>query len=685
MKWQPFPMLRIALFFTGGVLLGIYQPDVVSFQTAILFLAAFLISFFISRFIFKSSEFYNGLFGLLAIFLLGYARLILSTDSRNENHLSKIKDEITVYEGIVRSVPEEKANSWKIEVSLLDVKTETWQPVTGNLLLYISKKGNPKTNWEYGDRILVHGSPQELKPPANPGEFDFKRFLSFKNILHQQFVQANDVQLIHPSTDKGFIYYSHQARAWCMDKLNAFVHGENERAIAIALVLGVTDGIDNDLQNAYAASGAMHVLAVSGMHVGIIYAIILFLFKPIDKKRNGKWVIAIVSLFCLWVFSFVTGNSPSVLRAVTMFSFIAVARPFGKRTNIYNTLAASVLVLLIYNPYLIMSVGFQLSYLAVLGIVYLQRPIYQLWEIGNYAGDWIWKITCISFAAQASTFALGLLYFHQFPSYFLVSNLFVIPLSTIVLLGGIFLLTISFISPLANLVGVALEFFIKILNGIVFTTESLPLSLINNIHITIFQCWLLMAILLALVLLFEFKSIRWLYIAFSCTFLFSLIQWMHFTNEVDQKQMIVYSINKHSAIEFIDHGQSYFLADSSLIKDRERIRFHILPNRLIHGVSSTSYTIPFSTKVNDFNCFQWNNSSLAYVDKPNSHIPENLYLDYLVIGSDALSKNQISKLKVRHVIFDGSNSMRYVDKMVALLSLMNISTHAVLKDRAFVK
>ncbi len=403
MKWQPFPMLRIAAFFAGGVLLGIYQLDFIPFGLAIGLIVLGSILFFAFRFFSIKNQlaFYSGLIGLFVIFLLGYSRLIFFTDSTNENHISKITDPIEAYEAIVRSVPEEKVKSWKIELELVQAKTDHWQPVAGKLLLYISKKNNDGVTWRYGDIILIKGSPQELNPPGNPGEFDFKRFLSFKNISHQQFVSIDEVQLIRETTDKGFIYYSHQARAWCMKKINEFVSGKDERAIAIALVLGVTDGIDNDLQNAYAASGAMHVLAVSGMHVGIIYAIVLLLFKPLSKFRNSKWIVAVVSLVCLWVFSFITGNSPSVLRAVTMFSFIAIARPFGMRTNIYNTLAASAFVLLIYNPYLIMSVGFQLSYLAVLGIVYLQRPLYQLWEIENTLGDWTWKITCVSIAAQA--------------------------------------------------------------------------------------------------------------------------------------------------------------------------------------------------------------------------------------------------------------------------------------------
>ncbi len=686
MKWLPYPMVRIAGFFTGGVLLGIYLPHVFLFKTAVFLIAFFSILFFVLGRNPQKNNFplLSGLLGLSTIFLLGYVRLTLFTDSNKDNHLSKINSKIEAYEAIVRSVPEEKAKSWKIEIELTYAKAESWQPITGNLVLYVSKNNLPAINWHYGDHILVKGSPQELKPPANPGEFDFKRFLSFKNISHQQFVQAEDVKFIKSASRKGFIYYSHQARAWSMKKLNHYVHGDDEKAIAIALVLGVTDGIDNDLQNAYAASGAMHVLAVSGMHVGIIYAIILFLFKPLNKYKWSRWFIAVLSLILLWAFAFVTGLSPSVLRAVTMFSFIAVARPFSKRTNIYNTLAASIFVLLIYNPYLIMSVGFQLSYLAVIGIVYLQRPLYNLWYIENRVGDWTWQITCVSIAAQIATFALGLLYFHQFPIYFLISNLFVIPLSTIVLVMGIFLLAISFISPLASFTAFILEWLIKALNWIVFKTEALPYSLINNIHITIFQCWLLMGILIALILLFELKSIKWLYVSVVLAIGFSILQWSHFVDTINQKQLIVYAINKHTAIEFIDRGQSHFASDSSLQNDRDRIRFHIQPNQLVHGVSIAQPQILFEREVNGVNYFRYNKKTIGWINDTKTKLPTNATLDYLIISDNSLTKKLLSKAKVNTVIFDGSNTSGYLKALTKTANQQHIQTYSTVEQGAFI-
>lgn len=669
-------MIRITVFFIGGILLAIYQPDL--FSGKAIFLSATLLAFIFFVITGRKSglfSFWAGMIGLAAIFFLGYARLQGQMATRHADHLSKITGQIRIFEAVVRSMPQEKDKSWKIEAELIRVKTrddsmtdDHWQPTTGKMLLYVAKNNVPELNLRYGDRIILNGNPQPISPPANPGEFDFKRFLSFKNITHQLFIKSTDFVRLPMREPKGMIYYANEARKWSLQKLAEYIPGKNEQAVASALILGVTDAIDDDTISAYAASGALHVLAVSGMHVGIIYAIILFLFKPAEKFRGSKWMVAFVSLVLLWAFAFITGLSPSVLRAVAMFSFVALARPFGIRTNIYNTLATSAFVLLLYNPYLIMSVGFQLSYLAVFGIVYLQQPIYYLWEIKNRIGDWIWQMTCISIAAQLATFVLSLLYFHQFPTYFLVSNLFVIPLSTLVLLAGMAMLAISFITPVAIVMGWAIGGLVRILNGIVFATESLPFSLINNIHISIFQCWLLFAILIALVLLVRFRKIQWLYISFLVSVAFSITTWLHFSKEVNQKQWISYAIKGHQAMEFIDRGHSYFIADSALVADPNQIRFHIQPNRLIHGIASVQTDIPFQKMVKGVYYLRWGNRWLARIISRDHSFSTGTNMDMLVVSHQTLSKKELNGLPAKQILFDGSNSDFYVQRMLSQIT-----------------
>jgi competence protein ComEC len=686
LNWVPYAMVRITLFLVGGILLAIYQPNLIPEQTAFYFLtiltAVYLITFFVFRS--RSLKIMSGVIGLMGIMMFGYFHLKHNTGSSEPNHILNEGNPIVAYEAIVRSAPESKAKSWKVQVEIIKVKTDTWQEASGNVLIYVSKKSIDQVPWLYGDRLLIKGSPQELNPPANPNEFDFKRFLTFRNTYHQQFLQANQIKFIQAAQRKGFIYYSHKVRAWASNVMRNNIPTEQERAIAMALVLGVTEGIDTDLQNAYSASGAMHVLAVSGLHVGIIYGIILLLLRPLKSFAWSRWIIAFISILFLWSFAFVTGLSPSVLRAVTMFSFIALARPLGWRTNIYNTLAASAFVLLIYSPYLIMSVGFQLSYLAVLGIVYLQRPIYNLWEIENRVGDWVWQITCVSIAAQISTFALSMLYFHQFPVYFLMSNLFVIPLSTLILVGGIMLLVSSAWSSAAFLIGKILVGLIELLNWLVFKTEELPFSLVSGIYLTTFQCWLIILLLAFIILMIQMRSIRGLYAATAIAGVFVVTQVVHFRNFVNSQQFVVYSVSGHSAMEWIDRGVCYFNADSILQYDEERIRFHIRPNRLQHGVSLVNTEIPFAKDIKGLKAYLWNKNKIVFAADKNTQLPQSAEIDYLVVAQNSVPvPERLEDIPARKVVLDGSNSRNYINKWKQLVGTETDRLHAVLDEGAF--
>lgn len=683
-RWAPIAMVRITAFLIAGILAAIYFPRQLPTFLLPAIIAGFLLVYFGIAAIQKKQQFAIplGFIGLLAVGLLGYQLVSLRTAANHSAHFMHSSDSIHYYLAVVRSVPIKKIKSWKLVADIKAIKSSKWKGTEGKVLLYIAKDSIP-LSWKYGDQILVRGAPARLRGPTNPEEFDYQRFLSFQNIYHQQFVLQNQVQWISTAERKGFIFYSHQLRAWAALQLNRYVQDPQARAIASALVLGVTDDVDDELLNAYAASGAMHVLAVSGLHVGIIYALLLFLLKPFSKFRGSVWLIAGVSLICLWGFAFVTGLTPSVLRAVTMFSFVALARPFAQRTNIYNTLAASAFALLLFNPYLIMSVGFQLSYLAVLGIVYLQRPIYSVWDVKTRVGDWVWQITCVSLAAQIATFSLGLLYFHQFPVYFLVSNLFVIPLSTAVLVMGIVLLGLSFIPAMAVLIGKLLSLIIYLLNQTVFLTEQLPYSLISDVYITTLQCWLLMGVCLGVLWIFEWKSLYSLYGAIVCGVLFSIGQWIHYDFKVREEQWIVYAVNGHSAMDFISDRQTFFVADSALMADTEKIRFHIRPNRLIHGVRQIQSDTVLSYRIKGLYVTLWNQRLIVHICRANDTLPSIANADYVVVSHNALNYKNIRKEQIGMIVLDGSNTRNYCNKLIKFAKQNQIPIHSVLHQGAF--
>ncbi len=682
-RWIPYAMVRIAAFFIAGIVLAIYLPNSISLTLAETILITLVVLYGLAYWLVskRRRSWVAGVLGLLAIFFAGYVHLLLFVDWNQPDHLSTFKGEIKWYKAKVLKLPEEKVNSYKYLIQILEVSDgNSWTPTDTRALLYI-RRSDGQPHYFYGDKILVQGRPQLLKPPQNPHEFDFKRFLSFKNIYHQQFVREDQVKWIASISAKNLWYYSFVVREWGAQQLKKQLPNKKEQAIALALTLGVTDGIDNELQSAYASSGAMHVLAVSGLHVGILYGIVMLLFRPFTNLSWSRWVIAVISLLVLWSFAFITGLSPSVLRAVTMFSFIAIAKPFGRRTSIYNTLASSAFILLLFDPYLVMSVGFQLSYLAVLGIVTIHRPLYQLWEPKSRVLDWVWNISCVSIAAQLATFALGVLYFHQFPVYFLFSNLFVIPGAIAVLVTSIVVLATSVLPPLASLFGALLEGLIQILNFAVFSIEKFPFSLLNDIYITTFQCWLLILLIGFLFLLFSEKKLAMIVLSFVCVLAFSSIQWSHFNGEVRKDRFVVYNISGHRGIEWISDGRSQFMADSSLVADAERMRFHVMPNRLFCGVKEveTELVNESSPKV-----ITRKGKKIGVITSPISSWPDHLKLDYLIVGNNAFkslaqARNTINFDKL---ILDSSNSSYLASR---IQSEGDDVVHSVQHEGAFIE
>ena len=688
--WSPFPFVRLVLFFCGGILLGIYLPDAVPIDlTKILFgiFGALFITVAYMRSARKLMSFNPGVAGLIVVLLAGYIQVYNSTDHRNVNHFIHDADTIRGYKAIVTRQAQEKENSWKVEASVTVVNHgKSWSERTGNVLLYFPKSKFSEP-FQYGDVLLLRGSPRELSEPANPGEFDYKRFLTFRKIYHQHFLRGGDVIRIGHEPPSMLVDYSIRARVWADEVLKKNVSGEREQATASALVLGVTDGLDNDLLGAYSATGSLHVLSVSGLHVGIIYWLILLVLKPLNKSVTGKWALAIFSIIVLWGYAFVTGLSPSVLRAVTMFSCVAIARPWSRRTNIFNTLAVSAFCLLLYEPYLIMSVGFQLSYLAVIGIVYLQPILSRLWEPKSWLWDNVWQITCVSVAAQLATFILGLLYFHQFPVYFLLSNLFVIPASFVVLVLGIVLIGVSLFAPIASLVGFLLEWSIRILNYGVFEMEALPFSLIDNVYITTFQCWLLIAVILLIVLLFEYRKFSTVLTISVCVIIFGLTQWAHFNTEICSQRLTVYNVAGHSAWDIMDSGQAYFFSDSALVKDEERIRFHIRPNRLRHGVDQvySGDQLGLSRSFQGCRLVINHGTTILWIKDRKFSYPRNIQLDYVVVGNNAIKDiRAISSLKCKKLILDSSNSFYFANRMRREARRLSLDVHSVIHQGAFV-
>lgn len=681
-RWIPYTFIRILFFLIGGILLGIYFPGAVNPGFAWI-LASVLVCLYIIVFLLSIKGFKSinpGYVGLPAMLALGYLLVLLRTASNDPNHFISRVGDITAYEVTITSYPEEKQKSWRLVGEVSRIYTDNgWSSVSGNILLYFSKEGVSEP-FLYGDQLLVKGSPVEVSAPGNPGEFDYKKYLAFRNIFHQHFIRANEVVFLKETKPNLFVYHSMKLRAWAESVIDRYVPGMQEKGIASALILGITDGLDHDLLNAYSSTGTMHVLAVSGLHVSILYLIVLALLKPLEKLKRGKLMIAAVSLAVLWIYAFVSGMSPSVMRAITMFSFVIVAKAWGRDTNIYNTLAASAFCLLLFDPFLIMSVGFQLSYLAVIGIVYIHPLLFELFETRTWLAHQLWTLTSVSIAAQLATFPLGLLYFHQFPNYFLLSNLLIIPISYGVLVIGLALLAVSFLDPVVSIVGIALSWLIKLMNMVVQLIEWLPFSLIDGIYISVAQCMILLAILVSSIVMLQQKNFRALIVGASLSFLFAGIQWSDFMQTTAQHKFIVFRIPGLSATEFIHDARAYILSDSL---EQGKVSFHIQPAHLRAYVGDVQ-PVPAKAKSSsgENHLVVWNAKTFLFLqeDTPVT-IPGDV--DFVIISHDALTDfDMLQGLSSRtKIIFDSSNSYSYVNR--TRKKLLHLDTHSVLHQGAY--
>jgi competence protein ComEC len=581
--WSRYPFLRLVLFFILGILLGIYYPGIARLSQIGLVVSILCLTYLVVK---RKSLLikFNYLFGitLSAVFLfLGYLSLIQSGESNQPDHLVNISDG-RYYSAKVVSGTQLKGDFLRLKIETMGVKDSIWRKASGRVLVYLKR---PVTYMpQYGDMLLITGFPHRVSAPLNPDEFDYKQYLAYNNIHHQHFVNSDKWRLLKPSSGISAHGLSIKARNYLEKKLASFITEPQALAVAKALILGKKEDLDGNTKEIYATAGAMHILAVSGLHVGIIYLVLLGLLRQKQGRITKPILVAAIIIPALWAYAFITGLSPSVLRAVTMFSFLALSQVINRRAASLNTLAISAFILLLVNPNMIMAVGFQLSYVAVAGIIFLY-PAFEKWlNPENSILRFAWQITALSLAAQLVTAPLSAFYFHRFPTYFIFSNLLVIPAATIIVWGGLILLTIGSISStLGILLGNILSMIIWLVNNSLKWITSLPFADINSLSSTIFDTWIFYAIIILAFLFFHKRnwSFYWISAALVIIFSFSAIYSNISQNKL--KQLTFYSVNNSWAVDFIAEKRYHFIADSVLLADSNKINYHITPYRRQNG------------------------------------------------------------------------------------------------------
>jgi len=426
-------------------------------------------------------------FHLAAWFVVGVASGLQTENAKDLKHYSQINTDI--FEARVEQVHQTSAKSSKFircELSMLrgfgkDGKHE----VSGKMLAFIDTSAF--NAYKRNDIIVIQSQPILIRNNGNPGEFDLKLFWNSKGFTHQVFLEAENIIL----KEIGLYHES------IFDKLRKTINGALSKhlngdifAVSMGILLGDKSYLNLELKDAFSGAGAMHLLAVSGLHVGIFLVILQWLFKTFGRKLP-RWLQFTIILSILWTYAGVTGFSPSVNRAVTMFSFVALGTLFGKKYDSINGLLAAAMLLLLYNPYYLLDIGFELSFGAMFGILLLSKPIERSLYIKNKIVKFIWSGTAVALAAQITTFPLTLYYFHQFPNYFLVTNLGLMLISGLMMAVGLGLISFASLPFLGYAVALLFTITVGALIAFVEWVSKLPFALTLGFRLALWEAGLL--------------------------------------------------------------------------------------------------------------------------------------------------------------------------------------------------
>ena len=457
--------------------------------------------------------------------------------------------------------------------------------VGGKVLLYLQP--SPSTgSLRYGDLLFVHADLSRIAPPCNPDAFDNQRYMRRRGIYYSGFVRESGWQRIGHRPANPLKFLAQQARNRLTDiYIHAGMRGD-ELDILKAILLGDDDTLDPELKASYSSAGVSHILCVSGMHVGIIFMIVNFLLKPLDFFRTSRILKVVLVMLVIWLYAHITGLAPSVTRSATMFTFVAVGQQLRRNTNVFHSLFASAFILLVINPLLLFEVGFQLSYLAVAGIVLFQPKLAAVYHCRTRIGNYFWELLTVSVAAQLGTSPISIYYFAQFPNYFMLSNLSVIALSFVVIITGVALLPISFIPLISKHLTWLLTKEIRMMNTLITFIEKLPHSVTENIDYSLLQVVLLYGVIGCVCYLLYRRSRRVFWATGVLFTLFCVSFGVKKLALARETTFLAYHARKCSVLEFNWHGQTVWLSDS-LCEEGDKLYQYNIRNharkRRLHG------------------------------------------------------------------------------------------------------
>jgi len=688
--WKKAPFLRLLIPVIIGILLQWY----IQFDWEQILLAAvcFAIAFtafqllpLVLRFKFQTLQ---GFLINLLLIVLGLFITYQKDIRHRENWFGNIYHDSDYIIATINEPLLEKNKSYKAEAVVDNIlHNDTVKNTAGKIIIYFEKDSANELSLKYGDKILISKKLQEIRNSGNPGAFNYQRYSAFRQIFHNVFLKKNDWLLLDGKNINPFNQFLFTARRNVLNILQKNMQGHDDQlAIAEALLIGYTQDLDKDLVQAYSNTGVVHIIAISGMHLALIYVMLVWIFNKMPFIRKSKIIKVIFILSCLWLFSLLTGGAASILRSAVMFSCIVIGENFGRKTSIYNSLAASAFILLCYNPYFLWDVGFQLSYLAVLGIVIFQKPIYHLLYIKNKWVNKLWALVSVSLAAQIFTFPVCIYYFHQFPTLFLFTNIIMVPLSSLILFVEIFLIALAWMPFVGSLIGKLTWWLVWLMNKIILWFNDLPFALWDRISASVASTLILYAFIVCAGYWLLNKSKTALRLSLLLLLGFVILTGYTKWQTAIQQKLIVYNVPQHQSIDFINGNTYKFIGDSVLLADGMLQNFHLKSGRIALQLNKKVDSIPALHQNNHL--YQFNNKKILLIDQTIVFQPaeQKINIDYIIISKNQkLYIPQLAQVfNCNQFIFDGSNSLWKIAKWKKDCEQLHLRCYSVSEEGAFI-
>jgi competence protein ComEC len=542
---------------------------------------------------------------------------------------------------------------------------------TGHIILYFQKDSSAG-QLVYGNRILLKKPLQPIQNSGNPGAFDYQRYCLFGGITHQVFLNETEYRTLPGHEGKWLQETLIRSRETIVAILQQHIRTPRERGLAEALLIGFKDDLDKGLVQAYSNTGVVHVIAISGLHLGLIYGLLVVVAKVL--RRRGRVARFLFIAGGLWAFTLVAGAQPSVVRSAVMFTCMALGDLIGRKTSPLNTLAFSAAGLLCFNPFWLWDLGFQLSYTAVAGILIFYKPFYHLLYFPNKAIDALWQLVALTLTAQILTLPISLFHFHQFPVLFLITNLLAVPLSSGILYLEMALCIFHPITPLATAIGWLTEVLICFLNDYIMRLSTLPFALWDGFSFSVLQVVLLYAAIGSAGAWLLAKNKAALRYALCLLLLFAGLRTYSLWEAAQLNRLVVYHVPRHRAADLISGRQVFFRGDTALLHDGFERAFHLRPARILFRAGAVQ---PLEGKA-----FNFGGKTVLFYDSA-TRFPQ-MHCAVLVVSGKAEVPHRPPGLQPTQLVLDATVPQYRVQQWQRLSDSLGWPLHDVRTAGAFV-